>query len=112
MTMTTDDEETVAAYRGVIRIEWPASHRPGPHGCMLGRAVSVFDAASGELITTCSHADIVIHADVDALVTADLTLFTDEDGEPLLDGEPVAKDSEFLTGTFPFLVGEMRVRQS
>jgi len=29
---------------------------------------------------------------------------------PLLDGEPVAGDGEILTGVFPFLVGEMRVR--
>lgn len=109
--MADGDEETVAQYRGVIRIEWPAACNPGPYGSMVGSLLSVFDAMSGKQILTCVKA--VIHADMDALVTADLTLFTDADGEPILDGEPVQDEdrTEIRTGVFPFLVGEMRVRQ-
>jgi len=75
---------------------------------MLGRGVKISDAVSGKLITTCS--EITVHADAGALVTADLTLFADEDGEPLLEGKPVQGGEGFLTGTFPFVVSEMRVR--
>lgn len=104
-------EETVAAYRGVIVIEWPAPSGRGPHGAMMGRLLNITDAVTGKQITTCTSADITVHADADSLVTADLTLFADADGEPLLDGMPVTRDGEILTGTFPFLVAEMRIRE-
>ena len=105
----TEDEETVARYYGVIRIEWPPPGG-GAYSAMLGRLTSVYDAPTGKLITTCSDADVTVHAGAQGLVTASLTLFCDKDGEPLLDGDPVVKYGDALTGVFPFLVGEMRVR--
>lgn len=106
-------EETVAQYRGVIRIEWPPPGA-GPYSAMAGCRVSITDAVTGKPVTACSHADITVHADAGELVTADLTLFADADGEPLLDGDAVLNGdgTDILTGVFPFLVGEMRVRQS
>jgi hypothetical protein len=107
----TEDGEDVARYRGVIAIEWPAPARPGPYGAMAGRKVTVTDLVTGKPIMTCSGADVTVHAAANELVTADLTLFAGADGEPLLDGEPVLDEdrSEWVSGVFPFLVGEMRV---
>ena len=96
-------------YRGVVAIEWPAPAGGSVYACMLGRGVKISDAVTGKLITTCTHADITVHADANALVTADLTLFADADGEPLLDGTPEVDGEEIRTATFPFLVSEMRV---
>lgn len=108
----TTTEETAAQYRGAIIIEWPQPVGKGPHGCIAGYSLSITDATTGKQITTCSHADITVHADAAELVTADLTLFVGEDGEPLLNGPPVPDydAGEIRTGVFPFLVAEMRVR--
>lgn len=108
--MTEDDEETVAQYRGVLIIEWPAPRVASPYNAMPGWGVTITDAVSGKVITTCTDADIVIHAGATGLVTADLNLFADEDGEPIFDGRPVPEGDGFRAGVFPFLVGEMRVR--
>lgn len=97
-------------YRGLVVIEWPAPTGGSVYACMLGQCVRVTDAVTGKPITTCT--DMVVHADITALVTADLTLFTDADGEPLLEGEPVMDGREIRTGTFPFVVAEMRVRHA
>lgn len=96
-------------YRGVVAIEWPAPVGGSIYACMIGQGVRVTDAATGKRIATCLN--VTVHADPGALVTADLTMFADEDGEPVLEGEPVLGDGEILTGTFPFVVSEMRVRQ-
>lgn len=96
-------------YRGLISIEWPAPAGSSPYACMLGRGVKIADAVTGRLITTCS--EVTVHADAGALVTADLMLFTDEDGEPLLEGKPVLGDGGFRTDVFPFVVAVMRVRE-
>lgn len=105
-----EDEETVAQYRGVIIIEWPPGTGKGPHSAIAGHLMSITDAMTGKPIMTCVHAEI--HVAMDALVTADLTLLAGEDGEPLSGGEPVVRDGEVVTGVFPFLVAEMRVRQA
>ncbi len=109
--VTEDNGDDVAQYRGVIAIEWPAATRPGPYGAMIGRMTAVTDLVTGKEIRTCTG--ITVNVDMDRLVTADLTLFADADGEPILDGEPVLLDAErgeFRTAVFPFLVGEMRVK--
>jgi hypothetical protein len=106
-TSTTSTEETVAQYRGVIIIEWPPGTGKGPYSAIVARLMSITDAMTGKPIRTCVHAEI--HVAMDALVTAELTLFTDEDGEPLFDSEPLLRDGEVVTGVFPFLVAEMRV---
>jgi len=98
------------AYRGVIAIEWPPPNGASPYSSMPGCLVSVTDALTGKPIMTCTK--IIVHADAGALVTADLTMFADADGEPLLDGEPVIDGDGFRTGVFPFLVSEMRVRHA
>jgi hypothetical protein len=105
-----DTTEDAPPYRGVVIIEWPASVGTGPYACMVGHAITITDAVTGKLITTCTSSDVTVHADANSLVTANLTLFADADGEPLLEGGPVIGDEEILTGTFPFLVAEMRVR--
>lgn len=112
--------EQVARYWGTVIIEWPAPARGTPYGAMPGRHVKVWDAATGEQVYGCTHADITVHAGVEGLVTADLTLFADEDGEPVLDLQPAVtaadrrivldEDGGTVTGVFPFLVTEMRVR--
>jgi hypothetical protein len=98
------------AYRGVIAIEWPPPNGASPYSSMPGCLVSVTDALTGKPIMTCTK--IIVHADAGALVTADLTMFADADGEPLLDGEPVIDGDGFRTGVFPFLVSEMRVKNA
>ncbi|HMH94744.1 MAG TPA: hypothetical protein VK586_27125 [Streptosporangiaceae bacterium] len=104
---TVPDED--AQYRGVIIIEWPP---PGasPYSAMTGWNVAITDAVTGQAITTVMSTDITVHADAERMVTAALTMFADENSEPLLGGMPVMKDGEALTGVFPFLVSEMRVR--
>lgn len=97
-------------YRGVIAIEWPAPVGATPYSAVSGRAVAIADAVTGKPVTTCSR--LTVRADVAEIVTADLILFADADGNPILDGVPVLGDDEILTGTFPFVVSEMRVRQA
>ena len=95
------------AYRGTVILEWPPPG-PSPYAAMLGRQVQVIDAVAGKPITTCSAVNI--RASAVGQVAADLILFADEDGNPLLEGQPVVKDGEILNGVFPFYIAEMRVR--
>ena len=98
-----------ARYRGAVIVEWPPATGGSPYAAMAGWGVRVTDAVSGKLIVTCT--EITVHADPGALVTADLTLFADADGEPLLEGKSVLDGEETRTATFPFVVSEMRVRR-
>lgn len=102
-------EDSSPEYRGVIVIEWPPPYGSVPHSAINGSLIVITDALTGKAVTTCSH--VTVHADAAELVTADLTMFADADGEPVLDGMPVLGAEEILTGTFPFFVAEMRVRQ-
>lgn len=112
MSAPEDDEETAGDYRGVVIIEWPAPYGVPPYSALIGRACTVTDAVTGKPILTCTR--VVVRASMDEIVTADLTVLADADGNPLLDGEPVVAPCgrEFLTGTFPFAVSEMRVRNA
>lgn len=99
--------------RGVVIIEWPARAAQGV-GLLPGWGVGIYDALTGDSpeprqITTVTC--VAIRADAREIITADLTMLADEDGNPLYDGPPVLRDREIVTGTFPFLVAEMRVRQ-
>lgn len=96
------------AYRGVVIIEWPAPYGTGPYSAMHGGGAAITDAVTGALLTTVSRA--VITASPQNLVTAELTMLADADGEPIPDGLPVVEGGEIRTGTFTFLVTEMRVR--
>jgi len=102
--------EAAPPYRGVIIIEWPAPFGASPYSAMTGHAVEITDALTGKPVRTCLRASVAV--DMEAIVTADLTLFADEDGEPLLDGEPVLDGGEIRTALFPFVVAEMRVRHA
>ena len=106
--MTTEPDAEPDQYRGVVVIEWPAPYGASPYSSMIGWQVAISDAVTGKPITTAR--DVTVRADMESLVTADLTLFADANGEPILDGMPVMKDGEPLTGVFTFLVSEMRVR--
>jgi hypothetical protein len=103
-------------YRGVVIIEWPAAHGASPYSSLPGWQATVTDALTGKRIVTCTG--IAVYAGPDALVTADLTLIAGADGEPVLEPDAdgtvtVEPDGEgVLTGTFPFLVAEMRVRRA
>jgi hypothetical protein len=77
---------------------------------MPGWQVAVFDALSGQQITTVTRLEI--RADASNVVAADVTMFADENGQPVYTGPPYLNDDdETIWGTFPFLVAEMRVRQ-
>jgi hypothetical protein len=95
-----------AVFRGYVIIEWP----PPRAGLapMAGWGISVFDAADGTQITTATRIEIT--ADASNLVTAVLTMFADEDGNPLTTGPPRACDGEIMTGIFRYYVAEMRTR--
>lgn len=98
-----------ASYHGVIVIEWPAAHGASPYSSITGRKVEITDALTGKPIRTCMS--FAVRADCAALVTADLTMLADENGGPLLEGEPVPDGDGFRTGVFPFFVSEMRVAE-
>jgi hypothetical protein len=96
---------------GAVIIEWRSGTGVMP-GCFAG----IYDAVTGDQITTAAHADIVIHADAPQCVTADLTLFTDEAGNPIFSadvwpsGAYVQPDGKMAADVFTFLVSGMRVR--
>lgn len=94
---------------GKVIIEWPADCRPA----IPGWALCVYDADTGTQITTVTGM-VIIHAPADGVVWAQMTIFTTADGKPIFSGtdEIVFRDGEALTGTFPFWVQGMRVRDA
>jgi|SRR5580704_15905 hypothetical protein len=126
--MTTDaaeagvrSDEDGPRYYGRVIIEWPAPLRPGRS--LAGWACSIFDAETGKPIVTAEKIAIpAMAADAQHLITCELTVMTDGEGAPALfdeeyPGRPgstkvyVDDEGKVRTGTFPFLVAEMRVRQ-
>lgn len=92
-------------YQGHIGIEWPA--RRDPSLVLPGWGCAVWDALSGKPITTVTR--IELHASAVDVIAADVTMFADEDGQPVYTGKPHLRDGEAIWGTFPFLVAWMRV---
>lgn len=90
---------------GSVIIEWPAPRGEGRP--MPGWDVAVYDAASGRQMLNVMRATLV-SAEPENLVTADLTMLADEDGNPA--AEPHLRDGHVITGVFRFLIAEMRVR--
>ena len=100
---------------GAIIIEWPPARtalQKGAVAPLWSCLVSIYDAFTGDQITTASSADIVIHADAARCVTADLTLFTDEAGNPVFDASVIRirENGDIETDVFTFFVSEMRER--
>jgi hypothetical protein len=108
-------DETEPHYYGRVIIEWPAP-RPGG-GMLAGWGCKIFDADSGKMITTVSH--LAVGSSPERAIECDMTMFADENGEPVRELEPGPRKGTFLpvldgagnvrTGTFLFLVTEMRV---
>lgn len=99
-------------YYGLVIIEWPAPRRKdGVPGVLAAWGCSILDAATGEPITTAEKATILrVTADAQSFIIADLVMLADLDGNPVPDGKPRWRDGKVITGVFPFLVAEMRVR--
>lgn len=122
----TRSDETGPVYCGRVIIEWPAPHESRP---LPGWGCAILNADTGKPVTTVEKLSIpAVTADAQGAITCWLTIFTDQDGKPLLelerrprpDGKGWAelvylRDGDMskgiATGTFPFLVAEMRVRQ-
>lgn len=105
-----------ADYWGLIVIEWPAApavtpERPGPRP-MPAWQVLIYDAADGQPIVTAERAVICV-VDANSWTAADLTMFCDDEGKPVLRGGTFYPDEngKLRTGTFRYLISEMRVRQ-
>jgi hypothetical protein len=106
-------------FQGVIALEWPAPRPASQVEPLPGWGISVFDAISGRQIMTVTKVEV--RAPVSGVITADLTMFTDEDGKPVYELEPGASKGSLKIpaleggkpreGTFPFYVSQMRVRQ-
>jgi len=101
---------------GLVIVEWPAAV-PGPRP-MPSWKVTLTDAVSGAQIVTAER--VVIRADASGFVTAELTMLADDDGKPVFSAQPdsdrpgcmkvrLDEHGKIRTGTFPFLVAEMRV---
>ena len=96
-----------ADYKGRVIIEWPYSSTGGPANQVLpGVLTSVRDAETGELIPAAS---ITVHADsFRRLITADIAVFLDRNGEILHDPHRISRESDGPPAAFPFLVAGMR----
>ena len=97
------------SYEGVIALRWRLRPGAGRHAMpLLGALVVVTDTQTGADITTAT--DVQIHAPIDGMVTADLTMFTDAEGHPIgNDGKVcLGEDGKPLTGVFRFMVAEMQ----
>lgn len=94
---------------GFIGIEWPAGEGAGDRAIPAWR-VAFYD--DGGYVTTIKT--MTLHADVHAFIWADLTMFADADGKPVLhlpkgQDPHCGEDGDVAYGTFRFLIGGMRV---
>jgi hypothetical protein len=107
----TEDEATETEpqpFDGFLGIEWPAAS-PECDRPLIGWKVTPFNADGP--ITTIT--EFTIHATATDLVWAEATMFADEEARPVYSVPPGGKlhtdDEGIVTGTFRFLVTEMRV---
>jgi hypothetical protein len=101
-----------------VIIEWPAPCKPGAP--LAGWGCAIFDAGSGKMITTVSQVLIpAVRVVPERWIECELTMSAGEDGEPVIGLEPgtsgmsavLDDDGNVRTGTFRFMVAEMRVAQ-
>jgi hypothetical protein len=93
---------------GEIVVLWPEHTRADAPYAAWG--VEVRNARSGEPITTITHLAVLCLPD--DLITARVRMFTDAEGNPVFDGQPVLDgDGGIHQGEFTFLVTGMEVRE-
>lgn len=98
--------EDAPEFKGSVVIEWPTTPHPAPANLVLpGALASVYDAETGDLIPV---AKLTVHAEVGCLITADLAVFLDRQGELIHDPSVIWRDSNGTPATFTFLVRGMR----
>ena len=97
---------------GAVIIEWPGPDaRHDWPGTLDGRQVTVRDAGTEAEIFTVTG--VTVRADLRGATDAELVLYTDLDGRPLLGlGERPVPDGRIRTGTFRVQVAGMRVRDN
>lgn len=108
----TDEPAGREPFDGEIGIEWPPG-RPNSGWALIGALAAPFNADGP--ITTIT--EFTLHAKATDLIWATVTMFADEDGQPVyrtsLDRKlHLGEDGKPVTGTFRFLVTEMRVAAS
>jgi hypothetical protein len=108
VTQTADAEQPTQPFDGAIGIEWPA----GSGTALPAWKVAPFDADG--VITTIT--EFTLHLRADEIIWAAVTMFADPEGKPVYRAPPDGKlhtdDDGIVTGTFRFLVTEMRVRET
>jgi hypothetical protein len=94
-------------YKGTVLIEWSGgwSEDGKPQNIFPGCLTTVYDE-EGRVLPV---ANAEVHVPPEGLITADLAVYLDENGEILYDLNEIAK-SEAVPATFPFLVIGMRTR--
>jgi hypothetical protein len=100
-----DRETADLTPRAPVIIEWPAPRGDG--GPMPGWDVAIYDAATGAQMLNVMRA-VLVSAEPSDVVTADLTMLADRDGNP--SAEPRLRYGKVITGVFRHYVAEMRVR--
>jgi hypothetical protein len=89
-------------YAGRVVITWPQTRG----GMILGHTVALIDADSGELLVGVQ--DLTVIADLNGPIVAEMTMYTDADGQPLRIGMTLVRDGDtWRTGRFRWLVAEM-----
>jgi hypothetical protein len=97
--------ERPESFEGAVTIEWQAADA----GTLPGWRFWISDG-DGTVIPTVTG--LVLHVDAENATWAEVTMFADAAGRPDCTGQPLnVHDGEAVTGTFPFLVANMGVRE-